>query len=117
MSIFTTAIAFPVASVSSVILEAGCAFRVCPCGGDYNLIGPPSAPTGLATATVRLAAGDSGRVNARRRLLAPPGCHKTSPQAALRALIWADRRLLWRAALFLWMIFLSAMRSMTDTES
>jgi hypothetical protein len=26
-------------------------------------------------------------------------------------------KLLWRAALFLWMIFLSAMRSITDTDS
>lgn len=29
----------------------------------------------------------------------------------------AARRLLWRAALFLWMIFLSAMRSMVDTDA
>ena len=37
-------------------------------------------------------------------------------QAAASALICADRRLLVRDALFLWMILLSAMRSRTATD-
>lgn len=40
------------------------------------------------------------------------GCQPVGQNQAI-ALMAADRRLLWRAALFLWMIFLSAMESTT----
>ena len=42
---------------------------------------------------------------------------KAGFQACARSLIWAFRRLLCRAALFLWMMPLSAMRSMTGTAA
>ena len=52
----------------------------------------------------------------KRRPQAPFGGSIDRNQAAASALIWADRRLLVRDALFLWMIFLSAMRSRTATD-
>ncbi len=67
-----------------------------------------------------------GLAKIKTRPAAPGGSYSIVPQLSpgdaeaqacqASALIAADRRLLWRAALFLWMILLSAMLSMTDTD-
>src|SRR5699024_9066629 len=77
---------------------------------------PAEGKLGSEGQTTKPAGTEVGRVLLCTELPARRGSRTHLANQADSAFRAAARRLLWRAALFLWMIFLSAMLSMVDTD-